>query len=114
MYCQLDAPQPSATPSDWSTQDWDGDKAKAREQYPFLTFKILEKQIHKTLQDRAHDVPQDTTLDITTDKQETNLVNDMLESQSDSQNLTDELALRLDVPQVKSKAEDRTSRPTMT
>ena len=50
-YCQFDAPHPSTTPSDWSSKDWDGDKAKARNNTP--DFKILEKQIQKTLQDRA-------------------------------------------------------------
>ena len=33
-YCKYDTPHPSATPSDWSTEDWDGKKVKAREQFP--------------------------------------------------------------------------------
>ena len=118
MYCQFDAPHPSATLSDWSSKDWDGDKAKAREQHPLLDFEILEKQIQKTLQDRAQDMPQDTTHNITTDKQETDLVNSiqdlMLESKSDAQNLIDVLAPPPDMPEVKSEGEDGTSRPTMT
>ena len=84
---------------------------------PSLTLRFLEKQIQKTLQDREQDTPQDTTLDITTDKQETNLVNGiqdlMLESKSDVQNLTDIPAPPPDMPEVKSKGEDGTSRPTM-
>ena len=56
------------------------------------------------LQDRAQDIPQDTTHDITTDKQETDLVNGiqdlMLESKSDVQSLTDVLAPPLDMPEV--------------
>ena len=56
--------------------------------------------------------------DITTDKQETDLVNGIqdltLESKSDIQNLTDVLAPPPDVPEVKSKREDGTNRPTMT
>ena len=90
MYCQLDAPHPSATPSDWSSEDWDGNKAKAREQCPLLDFKMLQQQIQKTLQDRAQDTLQDTTHDATVDKQETDLVNViqdlMLEPKPDTQN----------------------------
>ena len=117
MYCQFDAPHPSATLSDWSSEDWDGDKAKAREQCPLLDFKILEKQIQKTLLYRAQDIPQDMTHDSTTDKQDTDLVNSIqgltLKSKSDIQNSTDILAPPLDMPEVKSE-EDGTGRPTMT
>ena len=91
---------------------------KAREQCPLLDFNVLEKQIQKTLQDRAQDIPQDMIHDDTIDKQETDLVNGiqdlMLESKSDIQNLTDVLAPPLDVPEAKSKREDEASRPTMT
>ena len=118
MYCQFDAPHPSATLLDWSIEDWDGNKPKAREQCPLLDFKILEKQIQKTLQDRAQDIPQDMTHNVTTDKEETDLVNGiqdlMLESKSDTQNLTDVPAPPLDMPEVKSKGEGGTNRPTMT
>ena len=58
---KFNAPYPSASLSDWSSEDCDGDKAKAREQCPLLDFKLLEQQIQKTLQDRAKDTPQDTT-----------------------------------------------------
>ena len=118
MYCQFDAPHPSANLSDWSSKDWDGNKAEAREQCPLLDFKILEKQIQKTLQDRAQDIPQDMTHNVTTDKQETDLVNGIqdltLESKSDAQNLTDVPAPPPDMPKVKSEGEDGTTRPTMT
>ena len=111
-------PHPSATLSDWSSKDWDGKKAKAREQCPLLDFNVLEKQIQKTLQDRAQDIAKDTMHDITTDKQETDLVNGiqdlMLEPKSDVQNLTDVLAPPLDVPEGKSKGEDEINRPTTT
>ena len=94
-YCKYDAPHPSTTPSDSLSEDWDGKKAKAREQCPFLDLNILEKQIQKTLQDRAQDIPQDMTYDIATDKQETDLVNClqdlMLELKLDIQNLTEVL-----------------------
>ena len=110
-YCQFDAPHPTATPSDWSSEDWDGEKAKAREQCPLLDFSILEKQICKTLQDRAQDLPQDTTEDITIDKQETDLVNVIqdltLEPKLDVQNLTDVPASPLDVPKIKTKEKMR-------
>ena len=31
-YCKFDAPHPSPVPSDWSSKDWNGDKARNREQ----------------------------------------------------------------------------------
>ena len=31
-YCKYEAPYPSPIPSDWSSEDWDGEKAKVREQ----------------------------------------------------------------------------------
>ena len=116
-YCQFDAPHPKSTLLDWSSEDREGKKAKAREQCPLLDFSVLEKQIRKTLQDRAQDLPQDTTQDITTDKQETDLVNGIqdltLEPKLDVQNLTDIPAPPLDVPKIKSEGEDETTR-TMT
>ena len=58
------------------------------------------------------------THDITTDKQETNLVNGIqdqtLESKFDAQNSTDILTPPPDMPEVTSKGEDGTSRPTTT
>ena len=100
-YCKCNAPHPSATPSDWSSKDGDGDKAKAREQHPLLNFKLLEQQIQKTLQDRVKDIPQDMTHDIMADKQET-------------QNSTDVPAPLPDVPEVNCKGEDITNEPTTT
>ena len=52
-YCKFNAPHPS----DWSSEDRDGNKAKAREQKPLFDFKLPEQQIQKTLQDRAQDAP---------------------------------------------------------
>ena len=56
--------------------------------------------------------------DITTDKQETDLVNSiqdlMLEPKSDIQNSTDVPAPLPDVPDVKTEGEDKTNRPTTT
>ena len=58
-YCKYDVPHPLTTPSDWSSEDWDGEKAKAREQCPLLDLSLLEKQLQKTLQDTTQDVLQD-------------------------------------------------------
>ena len=33
-YCKYEAPYPSPEPSDWSSEDWDGEKAKVKEQKP--------------------------------------------------------------------------------
>ena len=56
--------------------------------------------------------------DVTTDKQETDLVNGiqdlMVEPKLDVQNLTGVPAPSPDMPEVKSKGEDETNRPTMT
>ena len=43
---------PSPVPSDWSSKDWDGDKAKAREQKSLIDFMLLEKQTQDTRQTR--------------------------------------------------------------
>ena len=111
-------PHPSVTPSDWSSEDWDGNKAKAREKRPLLDFKLLEQQIQKTLQDTTQDVPQDMTHDAIVDKQETDLIDRIqdltLEPNQDTQNLADILAPPPDVPEVKCKGEDRRDDPTPT
>ena len=62
MYCQFDTPHPSAIPSDWSSEDLDGNKAKAREQHPLLNFKILEKPDTKDTsgQSTGHTTRHDT------------------------------------------------------
>ena len=108
-YHKFHALHPSVTPSDWSSEDWDGDKAKARDQCPLLNFKLLEQQIQKTLQDRTKDTPPDMTHNATADKQETDLVNSIqdltLESKLDTQNLTDVPAPPPDVPEVNGAKE---------
>ena len=58
-YCKYNAPHPSPTPSDWSSEDWDGDKAKAREQRSLIDFKLLDNQIQDTIQDITQDTSQD-------------------------------------------------------
>ena len=67
-YCKYDAPHPLTALSDWSSEDWDGKKAKAREQCPFLDFNLLEKQLQQTLQDPKQDIAQDTLDDHMTEK----------------------------------------------
>ena len=118
MYCIFYAPHPSITPSDWSSEDLAGDKAKAREQRPLLDFKLLEQQIQKTLQDTIQDMPQDTTHDAAVDKQETDLIDGIqdltLEPKQDIQNLTDILAPSQDAPEAKCKEEDRRDNPMTT
>ena len=37
-YCKYEAPHPSPEPSDWSSEDWIGEKAKAREQKSLIDF----------------------------------------------------------------------------
>ena len=37
-YCKYEAPHPSPVPLDWSSEDWDGEKAKAREQKLLVDF----------------------------------------------------------------------------
>ena len=39
IYCKYKAPNPSPVPSDWSSEDWNGEKAKAREQKSLVDFK---------------------------------------------------------------------------
>ena len=104
MYCRFNAPHPSITQTDWSSEDWDGEKAKAKEQRPLLDFMLLEQQLQKTLQDAV------------LDKQEMDLVKEMqdlmLEQNQDMQNKTDILAPPPDVPQTKHE-EAKKDDPTM-
>ena len=76
-YCKFNAPHPSITQPDLSSEDWDGKKAKAKEQRLLLICKLLEQQIQKTLQDTTQDAPQDMTQDAVSDKQETDLIDGM-------------------------------------
>ena len=96
-YCMYNAPHPSPAPSDWSSEDWDGDKAKAREQGSLIDFKLLDSQI------------QDTIQDTTPDKQEKNLINGlenlMLEQDKTTLNMTDTLVPPPDTSEEKCKAE---------
>ena len=44
-YCKYDAPHLSTTSSDWSSEDWDGEKAKAKEQRSLIDIKLLQQQL---------------------------------------------------------------------
>ena len=56
MYCKFDAPHPSITPPDWSSEDWDGKKAKVKEQRPSstLNYKNNKYKRHYRTQHRMH------------------------------------------------------------
>ena len=56
------------TPSDWFSEDWDGEKAKAREQCSLIDYKQLEQQLRQTLQDPIQDVSPKTLDDNTLEK----------------------------------------------
>ena len=81
-YCAHNAPHPSPAPSDWSSEDWDGDKAKAREQRSLIDLKLLDAHV------------QDTTWETMPDRQEKDLVNiiDNLMLDQDKTAPTDTLA----------------------
>ena len=44
-YCRQDAPHPSPIHSDWSSQDWDDDKAKAKEQKSLIDFEAPKQKM---------------------------------------------------------------------
>ena len=47
-YCKYETPHTSPPPSDWSSEDWDGKKAKRREQRSLIDLdfpKLDQKQI---------------------------------------------------------------------
>ena len=107
-YCKYDAPHPSMTPSDWSSEDWDGKKAKAREQCPLLDFNQLEKQLKQTLQDPIQDISQNTLDDHMVEK---SLSKDLqaltLKEDADNQNLADTQETRLEVLEDNNKMEEK-------
>ena len=90
---------------DWSSEDWDGNKAKAREQCPLLDFNILEKQIKKTLQDLIQDVSLDL-LD-NDSKIEKDLMKDMqaltLKGDTDTQTVADVQATNVEEPKTTTR-----------
>ena len=106
-YCKYDAPHPLTTPSDWSSKDWDGKKAKAKEQCTLLDFNLLERQLQKTLQDTMQDVPQDIPNNSSVETDLTKGLHDLtLKEDLDMQNLTDAPTPLPEAPERKSKTED--------
>ena len=116
-YCKYDTPHPSTTPSDWSNEDWDGEKAKAMEQCRLLDFNLLEKQLQKTLQDATQDIPQDVPNNSSVEMDLTKGLHDLtLKEDIDMQNLADTPAPLLEAPERKNKTEDTnvdTAKPQM-
>ena len=97
IYCKYNAQHPSPAPSDWSSGDWDGDKAKAREQRSLIDFKLFDNQIQDIIQDTLQD------------KQEKGLINGLenltLEQDKTTSNMTDTLVPPLDTSEKKCRAE---------
>ena len=57
-YCKYEAPYPSAVPSDSSSEDWDGEKAKAREQKLLVGFVPPKQEIDPPVMEvMADDIP---------------------------------------------------------
>ena len=55
-YCKHEAPQPSPVHSNWSSEDWDSDKAKAKEQRSLIHFEPLKPYSDKELIDQLTDM----------------------------------------------------------
>ena len=76
-YWKYDSPHPSPVPSDWSSEDWDGDKARNREQKSFADT-LLDKETQDRTQEKQKKhlisnlenlmLKQDKTTPIMTDK----------------------------------------------
>ena len=47
-YCKYKAPHPSPMPSDWSSEDWDGETAKAREQRSLIDLNPPRPNLRQT------------------------------------------------------------------
>ena len=43
-YCRYEAPHPSSIPSDWLSEDWDGEKAKKREERLLIDLNLNRQQ----------------------------------------------------------------------
>ena len=57
-YCKYEAPHPSPELSDWSSEDWDGEKAKVREQKSLVDFIPLKQDTDpQTMEVMAEDIP---------------------------------------------------------
>ena len=56
-YCKHEPPHPSPVHSDWSNEDWDSEKAKAREQKSFTDFKPPKPQTDEQVTDSVNKIP---------------------------------------------------------
>ena len=61
-YCKHKSPHPSPVHSDWSSEDWDGNKAKAKEQKSLIDFKPPEPNTKKGT-DQKTDIGKVTEVD---------------------------------------------------
>ena len=64
-YCKYKAPHPSPEPSDWSSEDWDGEKAKVREQKSLIDFMPSKPDTNQQV------------MDVTVDKKGTVMTDDI-------------------------------------
>ena len=91
-YCKYDAPHLSPVPSDWSSKDWYGDKARNREQRSLIDT-LLDKETGDKMQE----------------KQEKHLISDlenvMLKQDKTTLNMTNRLILPLDTLEKKQETE---------
>ena len=55
-YCKHKAPHPCPVHSDWSSEDWDGNKAKAKEQKSLIDFEPSKLDSGKELTDQLIDM----------------------------------------------------------
>ena len=65
-YCKYEAPHPSPDPLDWSSEDWEGEKAKAKEQKSLIDFMPSKPDSDQQM------------MDVTIDKDETVMTDDTL------------------------------------
>ena len=57
VWCKQQAPHPLPVQLDWSSEDWDGNKAKARGQGSLMIFKFPKPEAHKLTLDLIDDIP---------------------------------------------------------
>ena len=56
-FCRQQVPHPSPNQSDWSSKDWDGEKAKAKEQNPFFKSDTLKTEAENSTSDLVGSLP---------------------------------------------------------
>ena len=62
-YCKYEVPHPSPEPLDWSSEDWDGEKAKAREQKSLIDFMPPKPDTNQQTMDVRVDKKETVTTD---------------------------------------------------